>query len=241
MDDILLTTSHGPVRTVTLNRPQARNALTVDLMQALCGELVTADDDPSVAAVILTGTDPAFCAGMDLKEAVADGVDPDLVVDPKSNPWTTLRGMTTPVIGAINGACVTGGLELALNCTFNLASDRARFADTHGRVGLHPGGGMSVLLPLAVGLGRARQMSLTAEFIDAQQALAWGLVNAVVPHDELLAEAHRLAGLIAANDRRAVLAINGTYRDLSGMTVADALALEERRCVEWTRVGDPSA
>lgn len=241
MDDILLTASDGPVRTVTLNRPQARNALTADLMRALCSELVTADADPSVAAVILTGTDPAFCAGMDLKEAIADGVDPDLVFDPKANPWTTLRGMTTPVIGAINGACVTGGLELALNCAFLVASDRARFADTHGRVGLHPGGGMSVLLPLAVGLGRARQMSLTAEFIDARQALDWGLVNAVVPHDELLGEAHRLGGLIAANDRRAVLAINETYRDLSGMTVADALALEERRCVEWTPVGGSSA
>lgn len=233
MDDILLTSSDGPVRTVTLNRPGARNALTVELMRWLSTELLSADQDPEIAVVILTGSDPAFCAGLDLRETVANGLDRDLIADPKGNPWSVLRSMTTPVIGAINGACVTGGLELALQCSFLVAGDRARFADTHGRVGLHPGGGLTALLPLAVGLGRARQMSFTAELIDAGQALAWGLVNAVVPHDELLPHAYRLASLIAANHGRTITAINETYRDVSETTLAEGQALELRRCLEW--------
>jgi enoyl-CoA hydratase len=186
-----------------------------------------------VAVVILTGTDPAFCAGLDLKAVLAGGAFLNLVDDPEANPWRILRSLTTPVIGAINGACVTGGLEIAIQCSFLVASDRARFADTHGKVGVHPGGGMSVLLPQIVGPQRARQMSFTAEFVDAQRALTWGLVNAVVPHDELLPEARRLAGLIAGHDARTIAALNQTYRELSELPLAEALRDEERRCEEW--------
>jgi enoyl-CoA hydratase len=235
MDDILLTTTDGAIRTLTLNRPEARNALTVDLMRSLCGALADADADPDVAAVVLTGTDPAFCAGLDLKQTLATGGFLAVVDDPKGNPFRALRAMATPVIGAVNGACVTGGLELAIQCSFLIASDRARFADTHAKVGVHPGGGMTVLLPELVGPQRARQMSFTGQLIDASTAFAWGLVNVVVPHDELLGEAHRLAGLIAANDGRAVQAINVSYRELSEMPVGEALAEEERRCVSFPR------
>jgi enoyl-CoA hydratase len=235
MDDILLTTTDGAVRTLTLNRPEARNALTVELMRSLRGALADADADPDVAVVVLTGTDPAFCAGLDLKQTLATGGFLEVVDDPTGNPWRTLRAMAKPVIGAVNGACMTGGLELALQCSFLIASDRARFADTHGKVGAHPGGGMTVLLPHLVGPQRAKQMSFTGQLIDASTAFAWGLVNVVVPHDELLGEAHRLAGLIAANDSRAVQAINTSYRELSEMTVGEALAEEERRCVSFRR------
>ena len=107
------------------------------------------------------------------------------------NPIDAVGRMTTPVIGAVNGPAVTGGLELALGCDFLVASERARFGDTHARVGVTPGGGMSVYLPMAVGLRRAKEMSLTGNFVDAEEAQRIGLVNHVVPHDELLR--HRAA------------------------------------------------
>src|SRR5690606_20981276 len=94
--------------------------------------------------------------------------------------------METPVIGAVNGVAITGGFELALACDFLVASEQARFADTHARVGIMPGWGLTVLLPEAIGFRRAKEMSTTGNFLDAQTALAWGLVNHVVPHAELL-------------------------------------------------------
>ena len=105
------------------------------------------------------------------------------------------------MIGAINGVAVTGGLELALQCTFLVASERARFADTHARVGIMPGGGITVLLARWIGLRRAIEMSLTGNFVDAEEALRLGLVNHVVPHDELLPFAQKLAADIVSNDQ----------------------------------------
>ena len=101
--------------------------------------------------------------------------------------------MATPVIGAINGVAITGGFEVALACDFLVASERARFADTHARVGIMPGWGLTVALPEAIGLRRAKEMSTTGNFVDAETALAWGLVNHVVPHDELLPFARKLS------------------------------------------------
>ena len=157
MSDVLLVETAGGVRTLTLNRPAARNALSSELMDRLVDGFRAAEDDPDVQAVVLTGADPAFCAGVDLKEAGATGLRSTSVTDWKGSPWWVLGGMSTPVIGAINGPAVTGGLELVLQCTFLVASERAVFADTHARVGLHPGGGLSGLLPRRWGsAGRGR-------------------------------------------------------------------------------------
>jgi enoyl-CoA hydratase len=153
MDDVLSVTSEGGVTTVTLNRPSARNALSGELIGRLAETLGSVEGDPDVRAVVLTGTDPAFCAGLDLNEVRTEGLDAGVLADETRNPWSVLRRMDTPVIGAINGACVTGGLELALHCSFLVASENARFADTHGRVGLHPGGGITALLPRPSGCG----------------------------------------------------------------------------------------
>jgi len=159
--------------------------------------------------MILTGADPAFCAGVDLKEigAGATGGD-DLrsgpaapeVVDMGGRdeegrlPWRgALPPRTKLLIGAINGVAVTGGFELALGCDFLIASDRARFADTHARLNVVAGWGLSALLPRAVGLRKAREMSITGNFVDAGEALRIGLVNHVVPHDELRVRALALA------------------------------------------------
>jgi enoyl-CoA hydratase/carnithine racemase len=134
-------------------------------------------------AWILTGTDPAFCAGVDLKEAGSDG---GVFAHAHELPARGLFDDTEkPVIGAINGATATGGLELALTCDFLIASEHARFADTHSRVGVQPGGGVTVRLARWIGVPRAKQMSVTGNYLDAPTALAWGLVNHVVPHEQL--------------------------------------------------------
>lgn len=129
-DDILLIDTDERVRTLTLNRPQSRNALSAALRDRFFAALADAEADDDIDVVILTGADPVFCAGLDLKELAGQTALPDI-----SSRWPA---MTKPVIGAINGAAVTGGLELALYCDILIASEHARFADTHARVGLLP-------------------------------------------------------------------------------------------------------
>ena len=220
MTEVLLEVA-GHVATVTLNRPDRRNAISSTLLSALRGVLTEADGRPDVRVVVLTGADPAFCAGLDLVELaqpgskLAAGSHRDVLPD-----------FVKPLIGAINGAAVTGGLELALACDFLIASDRATFADTHARIGIQPGWGLTVALPEAVGYRRAREMSATGNFIDAQTALAWGLVNHVVPHRELLAFCGRLAADIASTDPDALRVIFGTYDEGSLVTRRDARQVE---------------
>jgi enoyl-CoA hydratase len=230
---VLLTEDANSVRLITLDRPEARNALSSELIDRLVEALHAAEDDSGVLAVVLTGADPAFCAGLDLREAGASGLPGATVIDPKASPWWVLHTMTTPVIGAINGPAVTGGLELALQCTFLIASERAAFGDTHTRVGVHPGGGLTGLLPQAVGLRKAREMSLTGNFINAAEAHRLGLVNHVVQHEDLVPTALRLAGDIAAGDPRTVAAVNTTYRDVAALPLDQGLALERERFTTW--------
>lgn len=162
-DDILLIDTDERVRTLTLNRPQSRNALSAALRDRFFAALADAEADDDIDVVILTGADPVFCAGLDLKELAGQTALPDI-----SPRWPA---MTKPVIGAINGAAVTGGLELALYCDILIASEHARFADTHARVGLLPTWGLSVRLPQKVGIGLARRMSLTGDYLSATDAL----------------------------------------------------------------------
>ncbi len=222
----------GAVRTLTLHRPAARNALTAALIADLGAALAAADADPSVAVVVLTGADPAFCAGLDLKELGTSGANVALA-GRADDPWQLLRRMATPVIGAVNGPAVTGGLELALGCDFLVASERAAFADTHARVGAMPGGGMTPLLQQAVGVRRAMEMSLTGNFVDAAEALRIGLVNAVVPHAELQAAVARLAGDVAGNDPELVRRLKASYREAAAGTVAGAWDVELREFRAW--------
>ena len=230
------------VAVVTLNRPAARNALSSDLLRALPAAMRALGTDDAVDVIVVTGADPAFCAGLDLKELAGTGAN--LGADHLSR--TFWEPVPQPVIGAVNGAAATGGLELALQCDFLVASERARFADTHARVGVIPGGGMSVLLAQAVGWRRAKEMSLTGRFVDAAEALTWGLVNAVVPHDDLLPAARRLADAIRDTDRTAMRAILDGYRANSLTTTGEGWDDETRRFAAFrerdfdpSRVSDP--
>jgi enoyl-CoA hydratase len=143
---------------------------------------------------MLTGRDPAFCAGLDLNVLARTYDD---LTDARPDRGTRRRGLqpdsATPIIGAVNGPAVTGRLELAFGYDFLIASRRASFADTHARVGVMPGGGMTIRLPQLIGINRARQMSLTGNFVDAATACEWGLVNVVVPHQGLMARTLELA------------------------------------------------
>jgi enoyl-CoA hydratase len=209
------------VATVTLNRADRRNALSGELIFELRQTLAQLDGQSDVRAIVLTGADPAFCAGLDLTElGQADSPLRRVTTGP------VVPGLAKPLIGAINGVAVTGGLELALACDFLVASERARFADTHARMGIQPGWGLTVALPEAVGLRRAREMSATGNFVTAKTALAWGLVNHVVPHDELLDFTRRLAADAASSDQGALQTIFATYDEGSQGTVREAHAIE---------------
>jgi enoyl-CoA hydratase len=245
MTDVLLLDVTDRVATVTLNRPEARNALSSELRRAIHRTLRDLDADEGVDVVILTGADPAFCAGLDLKElAAGSGTSRDALVADERAPQD--RGpfprMSKPVIGAINGPAITGGFELALNCDLLVASERAAFADTHARVGIMPGWGLTVLLPQAVGVRRARELSATGNFLDAPTALAWGLVNHVVPHDDLLPTCRRLAADVVSNDQRAVRRVLATYAEGSLLTAGDAWQVEATVAEAWQGAGiDPAA
>jgi enoyl-CoA hydratase len=210
------------IRTITFNRPEVKNALTVAMRDELCARLDEADLDPGIRAVIITGTDPSFSAGVDFKD-----VSPTYHPRERrfvNNPGRALRAMRTPVIAAVNGPCVSGGLEIALSATFAIASERARFADTHARLNRIPMWGLTALLPQAVGLRKAREMSATGNFVEADEALRIGLVNHVVPHDELLPFAQRLAGDIA--DVPAVPEVLSLYEVGQDLGPSAAMAIE---------------
>jgi enoyl-CoA hydratase len=149
--------------------------------------------------------------------------------------------MDTPVIGAVNGAAITGGFELALACDLLVASEHARFADTHARVGIMPGGGVTVLLAQSIGLRRAIEMSLTGNFVSAEDALSMGLVNHVVPHDELLPFAKRLAGDIVNNDQQGVRRLLQHYRSMANAATLDEAHLIEGYMAETWAPGTSTA
>jgi enoyl-CoA hydratase len=225
------------VATVTLNRPDARNALNRDLRRALPRAVQDLDADDGVDVLIITGADPAFCAGLDLKELGSGEHDVSRSVGDERQRQGPLPMIDKPIIGAINGVAVTGGFELALSCDLLIASEHARFADTHARVGVQPGWGLTVLLPEAIGLRRAKGLSATGNYLDAPTALAWGLVNHVVPHDELLPYCRQLAADIVSNDQAGVRAIFRTYDEGSEATAGDAWEIEARNAGRWLKDG----
>ncbi len=238
-DDVVLVDVADRVAVVTLNRPDARNALNSAVRRRLPAVITELDARDDVDVTILTGADPAFCAGIDLKE-VGAGNPPD---DDGRLPYRgPLPPRTKPLIGAINGVAITGGLELVLACDFLVASERARFADTHSRVGVQPGWGLTVMLCQSVGVRRAREMSATGNFVDAHTALTWGLVNHVVPHEELLPFTRALALDIVSNDQAGVRRLFKTYDEVTLTTLEEGWVIEDRVSRAWEGGGfDPAS
>jgi enoyl-CoA hydratase len=235
-DDVVRCEVTDRVATVTIDRPAVRNALNAAVLEQLPRLVRECEASDEVDVIVLTGADPAFSAGLDLKE-LGSGTTRLGRADAGRGGRGPLPPTTKPVIGAVNGVAVTGGLELALACDFLIASDRARFADTHARVGVMPGWGLTVWLPEAIGARRARQMSLTGNYVDAPTALAWGLVNEVVPHDELLPRCRALAADIVSNDQAGLRRMRQTYAEGALGTGADAWALEAEVARSWRATG----
>ncbi len=235
-DQRLLIEVSGRIATITLNRPEARNAMTKRMRNDLCAALRAADAEDGVDAIILTGADPVFTGGVDLREAAADGVARNPGDDKRQaeDPAQACRDTAKPLICAVNGTCVTGGLEIALSCDFIVASEQARFADTHTKIGVIAGWGMTALLPRAVGKHMAKEMTATARFVYAEEALRIGLVNHVVPHDELLARARDLAAQIVAATTPATAATMQLYDKGDGLSFTEAKAIEEEALRNWT-------
>lgn len=224
---VLLVERDGATAVLTMNRPEALNALSLELEAALKDAFRALAADEGLRAVVLTGAGRAFCAGVDLKELERTGTEArdwlggDSLAD-------IVRAFPVPVIAAVNGFAITGGLELAMLADFIIAAPEARFADTHARVGITPSWGLSQVLPRRVGEARARQMSFTGAFVDADRALAWGLVNEVVPAAGLLPRARAVAAEIGGTDRATLDRLRNLYRDSAGLPLAEGLALEAR-------------
>jgi enoyl-CoA hydratase len=241
MSAAVLLVDHDPsgVATVTLNRPEAMNALSKPLRRELVAAFDALAADPVVRVVILTGSGRAFCAGLDLKELGANGGSKVEVAS--SEPRSVLDAMAAfqgPIIGAINGAAVTGGFELALACDLMVASTSARFADTHARVGLMPGWGLSQKLSRLIGIVRAKEMSFTGNFIDAETANAWGLINRVVAPDQLLPVCQKLAADMLTTLPQMLPAMKAVIDDGFGMPFADGLVMERGRSLKTNNAID---
>jgi 2-(1,2-epoxy-1,2-dihydrophenyl)acetyl-CoA isomerase len=197
--DTLLREAVDGVITLTLNRPDALNAFTVEMKEALLAALKDAARDKSVRVVVLTGAGRAFSAGQDLKERQGPDVN-DLGTELRTryNPIIlAMRRLEKPIIGAVNGVAAGAGMSVALACDIVIAAESARFIEAFSRVGLVPDTGSSWFLPRLVGYARAAEMVFTADPIDAATAERIGLVNRVVPDDQLLAEANALAARLA--------------------------------------------
>lgn len=227
------TETQDGVAVLTLNRPEAMNALSRALQDELHDAIEAADADPEVRVLVITGAgERAFSAGLDLKEVGAHGLslsgDGERGRDPVKRLWRCAK----PSIGAVNGVAITGGFELALACDILLASTNARFADTHVRVGVTPGWGLSQALSRRIGSSRAKELSLSGNFLDAETAAAWGLVNRVVAPADLLPATRRLALDIASCDPDMVGRYKALIDDGFDLSFGEARALELRRSSE---------
>jgi len=229
MNTVLLEKCEG-YAIVTLNRPESMNALSRELRADLVAAFEECSRDEGIRVVVLTGNGKAFCAGFDLKELASTVSDASQEAD--NRIARAMESFDGPIIGAINGHAITGGFEMALACDVLIASENARFADTHARVGILPGWGLSQKLPRLIGLSRAKEISFTGKPVFARQAYEWGLVNHVVAAGELMPRAVEMAEAMCA----CVPEILRQYKPLIdegyGMPYREALAWEERRAIE---------
>lgn len=225
---VLLDKADG-IATITLNRPEAMNALSHDLRAEFFDVCEDIRNDADIRVVIVTGTgERAFTAGLDLKELGEKGLGAATDQKPASNPCRALESLEVPVIGAINGVAITGGFELAMACDIRIASTHARFADTHARVGVIPGWGLSQKLSRTIGLSRACELSFTGQFLDADTACSWGLVNHVYAPDKLMPAARSLAADMTTVDPDFLKTYKKLIMDGYDRNFKEAMALEKQ-------------
>ena len=235
---LVATNREGPVAIVTLNRPEAMNALSRGMRAELAAAMIAIEADDSVRAVVLTGAGTrAFTAGLDLKELGADtsNLGAANAEGAEENPVKAIELCSKPVIGAINGVAITGGFEVALACDVLIASTNARFADTHARVGIMPGWGLSQKLSRLIGIHRAKEVSLSGNFLDAVTAERWGLVNRVVEAEALLPVAIALAQDMAGIEPRFSRAYKALIDEGFAASFGEGLGIEQARSTAANR------
>ena len=222
--DLVLVEKNEGVTTVTLNRPEALNALSSALRDRLAGVMADLATDSATGVIILTGAGRAFTVGLDLKELGAEVAA--ATASTSLSLSDALAQVPQPIIGAINGFAITGGFEIALMCDFLIASPEACFADTHARVGVVPGWGLSQRLPRLIGINRAKELSLTGNYLDAETACSWGLVNRIVSAADLLDTCESLARDILSTDPATRCAIKTIMDQGWQTTLAEGLEFE---------------
>lgn len=229
----------GPVCTITLNRPEALNAITPTMLESLGDALEAASTDPGVRVVVLTGAGRAFSAGVDLKAldgrpgagdgvvvAPVDGVVGDALDVPGRRVTELLATMAKPTVARINGHCFTGALELALACDLAVVVDEAKLGDTHARFGLRPTWGMSQRLPRLVGIVAARELSYTARTFSGVEAAEMGLFTRSVPAAGLDEAMDELVDALLANSPGSLAAYKDLYREAMERPLGEGLAYE---------------
>ncbi len=219
----------GRIAKITLNRPEVLNAMNSIMREELPQAVDKIAKDEEIDVFILTGAGRAFCAGRDLKEALRFDQSPPA----KVGIGERIRNLPIPTICAVNGHCVTGGLELAMSFDIIVASEKAMFADTHGRAGLVPGGGMSQMLPCLIGPNRAKELSFTGRYISAQEAYQLGLVNRVVPHDQLLSVVDGIAQDILSGSQSTLRKMKYLINKGMNETLGAGLVTESLENLRW--------
>jgi 2-(1,2-epoxy-1,2-dihydrophenyl)acetyl-CoA isomerase len=236
--ETLLVETANKVCTITLNRPDSLNSLNETMTTELAKVVQQIQNDPEVRCVILTGAGRAFSSGQDLGDLKKKYSDPKQTLHlaeelrRRYNPIVTgLRDLEKPVLAAVNGAAAGAGLSLALACDLRIASDKASFIEVFVNVGLVPDSANTFFLPRLVGLGKALELCFTGDKVSAADALALGLVNRVVPGDELMKATSELAARLAKMPTRAIglmkrLLYDSFHSDLNRQLEAEALAQE---------------
>ena len=233
MENPVLFEQDNGIAIIILNRPQKRNAINQEMLIHLYNILDKISRQAEIKVVILTGSGKSFCSGLDLA-----AIETDNLFDPRGDGRDfpdIIADFSKPIIGAINGHAITGGLEMALNLDFLIAADQAIFADTHVKMGIHPGWGMSQLLQEAIGQRMAKQLSLTGEFINAKEAMRLGLINEVVPLNELMPRVKQIASAILKTKSEMAPLLLNLIKFRNNTTLKEALSnerLEFRRFVE---------
>ena len=223
-EPVLLLEKRDAVAVITLNRPQAMNAISLELRTAIATTFRQLQADDDIAAAIIIGNGRAFCAGLDLKELSAGGSVESIEYE---DTVPAIMAFDRPIIGAINGVAATGGFELALMCDVLIASTQARFSDTHARLGIVPGWGLSQRLARLIGANRARELHFTGNYLSAEKAEAWGLVSRLVAPEDLLPTCLSLANDMAGCNRAALKAMKQVVNEGLGMSLAEGLKFEK--------------
>lgn len=223
----ILTRVENRVATITLNRPEALNALSPELVRELIDAATGFDADPEIGAIVLTGSERAFAAGADIK-AMAEFEYADMVLDGPFPSWAGFERLRTPVIAAVAGYALGGGCELAMMCDIIIAANTAKFGQPEINLGVLPGFGGTQRLPRAIGKYKAADMILTGRQMGAEEAERSGLVSRVVPAGDLLAEAQQIAEAIASKSILASYAAKEALQAAQEMPLSEGLRFERQ-------------